>query len=222
MKQKYNILVVDDERALCEIISYNLQAAGYNTDVCYSGEQALEKLGEGEFDLVLLDVMMGEMSGFTVAKQMKADEDLKSIPIIFLTAKDTEEDILKGFDLGADDYISKPFRVKEVLARCQAVLRRAEHTVLSNESFVIDEEKKVVVIDGNEIVLGPTEYSILSLLARNPGRVYSRQELIDKAWPRDVIVMENTVNVLINRLRHKLGPYAPHIVSRSGFGYLFR
>ncbi len=166
--------------------------------------------------------MMGELSGFEVATQMKATERLKQIPIIFLTAKDTEEDILQGFDLGADDYISKTFRVKEVIARCQAVLRRTEHTDLSNQNFVIDERKKSVIIEGEEILLTPIEFAILSLLASDPGTVYSRQELIDKAWPHDVIVMENTVNVLINRLRHKLGAYASHIVSRSGFGYFFQ
>ncbi len=219
---KRNILVVDDEAALCEIIAYNLQAAGYNTFICHSGEEAVKALADGQYDLVLLDVMMGEMSGFDVARHMMATDSLKHIPIIFLTAKDTEEDILTGFDLGADDYISKPFRVKEMLARCQAVLRRAEHKDLPKEGFVVDDRKKVVVIDGEEVLLGPTEFSILSLLANNPGRVFSRQELIDKAWPKDVIVMENTVNVLINRLRHKLGPYAGHIVARAGFGYLFQ
>ncbi len=222
MKKKYNILVVDDEPALCEIIAYNLQAAGYETTVCHSGEEALKKVENKKFDLVLLDVMMGGMSGFDVAKKMKADESFKDIPIIFLTAKDTEYDILKGFDIGADDYISKPFRVKEVVARCQAVLRRSEQTDSSSKGFVIDDRKKVLIIDGEEILLGPTEFAILSLLVSNPGRVYSRQELIEMAWPKDVIVMENTVNVLINRLRHKMGPYAQHIVARPGFGYLYQ
>ncbi len=220
--QKHDILVVDDEPALCEIIAYNLQAAGYGTSVCHSGEEAVKLLAGRQFDLVLLDVMMGEMSGFDVARHMRADEGMKNIPVIFLTAKDTEDDILKGFDLGADDYISKPFRVKEVIARCQAVLRRSEHEALPDSNFVIDDQKKVVIIDGVETLLSPTEYSILSLLASNPGRVFSRQELIDNAWPKDVIVMENSVNVLINRLRHKLGAYASHIVTRAGFGYLFQ
>ncbi len=222
MVQKHNILVVDDEPALCEIIAYNLQAAGYGTSVCHSGEEAIKLLASRQFDLVLLDVMMGEMSGFDVARHMRADEGMKNIPVIFLTAKDTEDDILKGFDLGADDYISKPFRVKEVIARCQAVLRRSEHEALPDSNFVIDDQKKVVIIDGVETLLSPTEYSILSLLASNPGRVFSRQELIDNAWPKDVIVMESSVNVLINRLRHKLGAYASHIVTRAGFGYLFQ
>ncbi len=222
MKQKHNILVVDDEPALCEIIAYNLQTAGYETTICHSGEETIKILENIQFDLVLLDVMLGEMSGFDVAKYMKSNDSLKHIPIIFLTAKDTEDDILMGFDLGADDYISKPFRVKEMMARCQAVLRRSEQTDLSDKNFAIDDQKKVLIIDGVEIVLGPTEYSILSLLMSNPGRVFSRQELIDKAWPKDVIVMENTVNVLINRLRHKMGAYAPRIVARPGFGYFFQ
>ncbi len=222
MKQKYNILVVDDEPALCEIVAYNLQTAGYDTHICHSGEETIAALNENQYDLVLLDVMMGDMSGFDVAKKMRANDDMKKIPIIFLTAKDTEYDVLKGFDLGADDYISKPFRVKEVIARCQAVLRRYEHDDSADQNFVIDNEKKVLIVDGEEILLGPTEFAILSLLASNPGRVYSRQELIDKAWPKDVIVMENTVNVLINRLRHKMGAYAQHIIARPGFGYLFQ
>ncbi len=222
MKQKQNILVVDDEPALCEIIAYNLQTAGYDVSICHSGEEAVAALADKHFDLILLDVMMGDMSGFDVAKHVKSTNSLKKTPIIFLTAKDTEDAILRGFDLGADDYISKPFRVKEVIARCQAVLRRSENDELSGQNFVIDDQKKVVILDGVETVLGPTEFSILSLLSSEPGRVYSRQELIEKAWPKDVIVMENTVNVLINRLRHKLGRYAPHIVARPGFGYFFQ
>ncbi len=220
MEQKHKILVVDDEASLCEIIAFNLHTAGFDTTVAHSGEDAIAALEQARFDLVLLDVMMGEVSGFDVARHIKGTEQLSRTPIIFLTAKDTENDILTGFDLGADDYISKPFRVRELIARCQAVLRRSEPAAAPG-NLVIDDQRKLLVVDGAEIVLGPTEYAILSLLAGNPGRVYSRQELIDRAWPHNVVVMDNTVNVLINRLRHKMGPYARHIVARPGFGYLF-
>ncbi len=220
MKENYSILVVDDETNICEIIAYNLHTAGLSATIRHSGEEAIAAMEQQKFDLVLLDVMMGEVSGFDVAAHIKATDHLKSTPIIFLTAKDTEDDVLAGFDLGADDYISKPFRVKEVVARCLAVLRRTEHAV-SDDNFVIDNQKKILIIDGEEALLGPTEFAILSLLAANPGRVYSRQELIDKAWPSDIVVMENTVNVMINRLRHKMGAYGNRIVARPGFGYFF-
>ncbi len=216
-----SILVVDDERDLCNIISYNLQTAGYLVDVAYSGEDALKQMAKKDYQLLLLDIMMGGISGLDVARQVKSSALTKHTPIIFLTAKDTEEDILKGFDIGADDYISKPFRVRELIARCQAVLRRSRSEAARDGQFQLDEQKKMLIKGDEQILLNPTEYRILALLMSSPGQVFSRQELKDRAWPSDVIVLERTVDVAINRLRHKLGKDAYRIVARAGFGYYF-
>ncbi len=218
---KANILVVDDERDLCNIISYNLQTAGYLVDVAYSGEYALQLMTKKDYQLLVLDIMMGGISGLDVARQVKASALTKHTPIIFLTAKDSEEDILKGFEIGADDYISKPFRVRELIARCQAVLRRSQgQEQTHDERFQLDEQKKILIKGDEHVLLSPIEYNIMTIMMSRPGQVFSRQELA-KAWPSDVIVLERTVDVAINRLRHKLGTDAVRIVSRAGFGYYF-
>ncbi len=178
-------------------------------------------MAKKDYQLLLLDIMMGGISGLEVARQVKSSALTKHTPIIFLTAKDTEEDILKGFDIGADDYISKPFRVRELIARCQAVLRRSQHGAARDGRFQLDEQKKMLIKGDEQVLLNPTEYGILSLLMSSPGQVFSRQELKDRAWPSDVIVLERTVDVAINRLRHKLGKDAYRIVARAGFGYYF-
>lgn len=229
MEQK-RVLIVDDEQDLCEILQFNLIAAGYEADVAYSAEEALDRLSSihpqasHPFDLLLLDVMMPRLSGFELAERLKADEQTAQLPIIFLTAKDTEEDTLAGFRLGADDYVTKPFSVREVVARVNAVLKRNQPptTLLQYEGLVVDQNSKTVSIDNIAADLTRTEFELLALLLSHRGRVFSRQELIDSVWPDDVIVTERSVDVSITRLRKKLGCYAACILTRQGFGYGFK
>ena len=221
MDQK-RILIVDDEHDLCEIFLFNLTAAGYEADVAYSAEEAISKGIDG-YDLLLLDVMMPGLSGFELAQRLKADEHTAHIPIIFITAKDTEEDTLRGFGLGADDYVTKPFSIREVVARVNAVLKRSPPPAMSlqYDSLLVDQSSKTVTIDNVTVDLTRTEFDLLALLLSRQGQVFSRQELIDRVWPDDVIVSERTVDVNITRLRKKLGDYASRIVTRQGFGYCF-
>lgn len=227
MDNNYRILVVDDEQDLCEILKFNLETDGYAVEMANSAEEALEMNIES-FNLLLLDVMMGGMSGFALAKRLKAEPATKDIPIIFLTARDTENDTVTGFNLGADDYISKPFSIREVLVRVRAVLRRtAEHSgvpqanVISYQGLELNLDKKTVSIDGEDIPFTKTEFEILHLLLDEKGRVFSRQELIDRIWPKDVLVLDRTVDVNITRLRKKIGRFSKCIVTRLGFGYYF-
>lgn len=227
MDNNYRILVVDDEQDLCEILKFNLETDGYTVEMANSAEEALEMNIES-FNLLLLDVMMGGMSGFALAKQLKAEPATKDIPIIFLTARDTENDTVTGFNLGADDYISKPFSIREVLVRVRAVLHRtAEHNgvpqsnVISYQGLELNLDKKTVSIDGEDIPFTKTEFEILHLLLDEKGRVFSRQELIDRIWPKDVLVLDRTVDVNITRLRKKIGRFSKCIVTRLGFGYYF-
>lgn len=225
-EKKYKILVVDDEDDLCEILKFNLETEGYQVTTANSAEDAL-KLDIASFDLLLLDVMMGGMSGFAMAKQLKANPSTASVPIIFLTARDTENDTVTGFNLGADDYISKPFSLREVLVRVRAVLRRtsehqgSEPAVLRYQGLEMNLDKKTVSIDGEDVPFTKTEFELLHLLLEEKGRVFSRQELIDKVWPKDVLVLDRTVDVNITRLRKKIGRFAKCIVTRLGFGYYF-
>ena len=222
----YKILVVDDEDDLCEILKFNLETEGYQVTTANSAEDAL-KLDIASFDLLLLDVMMGGMSGFAMAKQLKANPSTANVPIIFLTARDTENDTVTGFNLGADDYISKPFSLREVLVRVRAVLRRtsehqgSEPAVLRYQGLEMNLDKKTVSIDGADVPFTKTEFELLHLLLEEKGRVFSRQELIDKVWPKDVLVLDRTVDVNITRLRKKIGRFAKCIVTRLGFGYYF-
>lgn len=228
MEQK-QILVVDDERDLCDILLFNLRAAGYQAEAVYSAEEALKVVHGSEFtvhgyDLLLLDVMMPGMSGFELARLLKEDERTKSVPIIFLTAKDMEDDTLQGFSLGADDYVTKPFSIREVMARVKAVLGRTaspRSTELTFEGLTMNTDNKTVTIDGEPIALTRTEYDLLRLFLEHRGQTFSRQQLLDRVWPQDVIVTERTVDVNITRLRKKLGRYAACLISRTGFGYSF-
>lgn len=222
----YKILVVDDEQNLCEILAYNLRNDGYEVTEANSAEEVLE-LPLAAFDLMLLDVMMGGMSGFDLARRLKTEEKTAHIPIIFLTAKDTEQDMLHGFGLGADDYIAKPFRIMEVLARVKAVLNRSTHSTqvspetLRYDHLVLNLNTKTVSVDGEEVAFTKTEFELLRLLLEHKGRVFSRQELIDHVWPSDVMVLDRTVDVNITRMRKKIGRYAPCISTRLGYGYYF-
>lgn len=218
------ILVVDDEPDLREILQCNLEAAGYDVDTASSAEEALQMMDPCP-SLVLLDVMMGGMSGFALAKVLREERGLK-VPIIFLTAKDTEEDLLHGFSVGADDYISKPFSLQEVMARVKAVLRRAEVTEsaerpTSAELLQLDAERKVVRIGSAEIPLSKKEFGILNILTANPGKVFSREQILDEVWQGESYVLDRTVDVHIAHVRKKLGDMGNRIVNRQGHGYCF-
>ena len=226
-KLKHRILVVDDEQDLCEILQFNLEIEGYDVDTANSAEEAIV-MDIPSYNLLLLDVMMGEMSGFAMAKKLKADERTSNVPIIFLTARDTENDTVTGFNLGADDYISKPFSIREVLVRIRAVLRRtapqpeeSEKNILKYQGLELDLDKKTVSIEGKQVAFTKTEFELLHTLLDERGRVFSRQELINRIWPSDVLVLDRTVDVNITRLRKKIGPFSKCIVTRLGFGYLF-
>lgn len=227
MNNKFKILVVDDEIDLCEILDFNLTSEGFIVETANSAEEALS-LELKKYDLFLLDVMMGKISGTSFAKMIKKDSELKNIPIIFLTAKDTEMDKLIGFNIGADDYIIKPFSVKEVVARINAVLKRTyKHTLDSTEkrividNITIDDRAKKVFIDEIDIKLTRKEYDILFLLIKNETRVFSRNELLDIIWDDDGAITDRTVDVNIRRIRQKLGDYGKIIKTRSGYGYCF-
>ena len=226
-EKNYRILVVDDEQDLCEILKFNLETEGYQVETANSAEEALTMDIAG-FDLLLLDVMMGGMSGFSMAKTIKKELATANIPIIFLTARDTENDTVTGFNIGADDYISKPFSIREVMVRVRAVLRRtADDNAPTEQQFIryqgleMNLSKKTVAIDGEDIPFTKTEFELLQLLLEKRGRVFSRQELIDRIWPKDVLVLDRTVDVNITRLRKKIGRFSKCIVTRLGFGYYF-
>ena len=222
----YRILVVDDEEDLCEILKFNLEMEGYTVDTAYSAEEAL-KLDITQYNLLLLDVMMGEISGFKMARMLKANKDTAEIPIIFITAKDTENDTITGFNLGADDYISKPFSLREVIMRVKAVLRRTagvqikEEEQLQYKGLVINIPQKKVTIDGEETSLTKKEFEILLLLLQNQGRVFSREDILAKVWNDEVYVLDRTIDVNITRLRKKIGSYGKYLVTRLGYGYCF-
>ena len=227
METKNRILVVDDEQDLCEILKFNLETEGYEVDTANSAEEVLE-IGAEKYDLLLLDVMMGAMSGFALAKKLKDEPMTANIPIIFLTARDTENDTVTGFNLGADDYISKPFSIREVLVRVRAVLRRTskdsderQPSMLRYQGLELNLDNKTVSIDGEQIPFTKTEFEILHTLLEESGRVFSRQELINRIWPSDVLVLDRTVDVNITRLRKKIGRFSKCIVTRLGFGYFF-
>lgn len=218
-------MVVDDEQDLCEILKFNLETEGYQVATAYSAEEALEK-NLACFDLLFLDVMMGGMDGFAMAERLKSNPETAHVPIIFLTAKTDENDKVNGLNLGADDYIAKPFSIREVMARVRAVLRRSGEKsvgqqILKFRGLEVNLDKKTVSIDGEDVPFSKTEFELLALLLRERGHVFSRQELINRIWPKDVLVLDRTVDVNITRMRKKIKDYAHHIVTRLGYGYFF-
>ncbi len=213
------ILVIDDEKDIRDGLSDYLQLEGYEAGTAESAEDALSKGIEG-YDLLLLDVMMGEMSGFDLAKMLKENPSTAEIPIIFLTAKDSVDDMVSGLKLGADDYITKPFSIKNLLARIEAVMRRTLQSDKSADRGVAcDRVALVCKVDGTEVRMPRKEFEILNLLLENPGRIFSREELMRNIWPENVVVVDRSVDVHIRRIRAKIGDYGKHIVSRSGYGY---
>ena len=222
---KLKILIVDDEEDLCEILQFNLESEGYKTDIAYSAEEALKKPLE-KFAVIILDVMMGKMSGFKFAEKVRKERKLNT-PIIFLTAKNTEDDTLTGFSLGADDYISKPFSINEVRARVKAVIYRTSDDLKNFKEIIkikgleFDVEMKTLVVDDEVVNLTKTEFEILKLLLQNIGRIFSRADILDRIWNDEVIVVDRTVDVNIARIRKKIGKYGKNIINRSGYGYCF-
>jgi len=224
----YRILVVDDEEDLCEILQFNLETEGYTVDVAYSAEEALKK-DITVYNLLLLDVMMGEMSGFRMARVLRENPKTANIPVIFLTAKDSENDRLTGFNIGADDYISKPFSIREVLARVKAVIRRVDANkqeivpkqILNYENLELHIDTKKVLLEGVEVPFTKKELEILKLFLENKNRVFSRDEMLSRVWSDEVIVLDRTIDVNITRLRKKIGQYGKNIVTRLGYGYCF-
>lgn len=221
------ILVVDDEEDLCEILKFNLETEGYEVDTAFSAEEALKR-DISSYQLLLLDVMMGEISGFKMASLLRKNEKTAGIPIIFLTAKDTENDMLTGFSLGADDYISKPFSIRQVIARVKAVLRRTSNRekqpdgdLLTYETLSLDIKRIKATVDGKPVPLTKKEFEILRLLLENKGNVFSREEILSRVWKDEVYVLDRTIDVNITRLRKKIDPYGKNIVTRLGFGYCF-
>ena len=216
------ILVVDDEKDICDILQFNLENEGYKVDLANSAEEALSILTD-RHDLIILDVMMGGMSGFKMAERLRKEG--KSVPIIFLMAKNTENDMLTGFSLGGDDYVSKPFSVKEMIARVKSVLKRVRlnkketQTLWQHEGLTIDILNNRVTIDDVEVTLTKKEFEILSLLSQTSPNVYTRSEILNQVWGDNEFVLDRTVDVHITRLRKKLGEYSSIIVNRSGFGY---
>lgn len=228
--ERTKILVVDDEETLCDVLKFNLEIEGYDVDVAYSAEEAL-RLPLNSYGLVLLDVMMGEISGFRMARMMRDNPATANVPIIFCTAKDTEDEMVAGLRLGADDYITKPYSIRNVLARVQTVLRRTGRKESGPDAtderivclgLVIDTAQKRLTVDGTEVPLPKKELEILRLLIANPGRIFSRGEILTRVWPDEVVVLDRTVDVNITRLRRKLGEYGKHIITRPGYGYGFK
>ena len=226
------ILIVDDEETLCEVLKLNLENEGYDVDIAFSAEQALT-YDLKQYSLILLDIMMGEISGIKMAKMMKADVTTADIPIIFCTARDSEDDMVMGLNLGADDYIMKPYTVRNVIARVKSVLRRTSGgkpniiahespNVLKVEGLHIDLEFKRCTVDGKEVKLVRKEFELLVYLISHRGKICSREQILNRIWSDEVVVLDRTVDVNITRLRSKIGKYGSYIVTRSGFGYGFR
>lgn len=222
------ILVVDDEETLCEVLKLNLENEGFDVDTASSAEEAL-KLDLRRYSIILLDIMMGEMSGIRFAKIIKSDVETADIPIIFCTARDTEDDMVLGLNLGADDYIMKPYTVRNVIARVKTVLRRTSghKSVEKSNTLVVDTLKldldlKTCTVDGKEIKLTKKEFELLAFLIAHRGKICSREQLLANVWSDEVIVLDRTIDVNITRIRQKIGEYGSYIVTRAGFGYGFR
>ena len=225
MERNRKILIVDDEKDLCEILQFNLESEGFDIDVAYSGEEALKQNLE-EYDLILLDVMMGGISGFKVANIIRKEKNLDT-PVIFLTAKGEENDVLTGFNLGADDYITKPYSIKEVTARVKAILRRGDRKTFSTtdtryQTLVVSASRKEATVDGEVAQLTRKEFEILVLLLKNQDQYISREDILNRIWDDDVIVTERNVDVNIARLRKKIGSYGQNIKGKTGYGYCFK
>lgn len=229
METGKRILVVDDEVTLCDTLGFNLESEGYVVDTAYSAEEALTH-NLSDYDLILLDIMMGEISGLQLARIIRKNPATASVPIIFCTAKDSEDDMIHGLDLGADDYITKPYSLNAMLARIRTVLRRtasagqqpdATRDEIAYEGLVLSLRNRTCVVDGKSVKMPRKEFEILWKLLSNRGRVYSREELLSEIWPDEVVVLDRVVDVNVTRIRQKIGEYGKNIVTRFGYGYGF-
>lgn len=232
------ILVIEDEEAVCEILKYNLEKEGYEVDCAYSAEEALD-MDLDVYSLFMVDIMMGELSGFDFAKRVRNVTSTENIPILFCSAMSDEDYVVKGLNIGADDYVTKPFVIGEVLARVRAILRRSgitksrsaetpkpEQSIYESDvvfkNLRIDRNDKEVYLDNEVVTLTRTEYDILLFFLTHRNRIYSRDEIIKSVWGDDVVVTGRTIDTNITRLRKKLGDYDKYIVTRQGFGYGFK
>lgn len=224
---KENILIVEDEKDIAEMIRYNLEKEGYKVSVASKGSMALELLEENSPDLVILDIMLPDIDGFEVCRKMRSEPATSAVPVIFLSAKSQEMDKVVGLELGADDYMTKPFSPRELIARIKAVLRRkavvpAAEKLLSSGDIVIDVEKHKVKAFGKSVELTPTEFSILEYMYARPGRVLSREKLLNGVFGYDSSVYDRTVDAHIKSLRKKLGKAKNYIETVRGIGYRFK
>lgn len=233
------ILVIDDEEAVCEILKFNLEKEGYEVDTAYSAEEALDMDNLGSYSLFLVDIMMGQLSGFDFASRIRNVTETENTPILFCSALSDEDCVVKGLNIGADDYITKPFNIGEVLARVRAILRRTglahqrtAEDIIEQESIYepdvvfrsirIDRNNKEVYIDNEHVTLTRTEFDILLFFLTHRNRIYSREEIIKHVWGDDVVVTGRTIDTNITRLRKKLGESEKYLVTRQGFGYGFK
>lgn len=225
MDIRQKILVVDDEQSICELMKINLEIAGYDVDIAYSAEDAL-RLNLEEYALMVFDIMMGNISGLQLVSMVRQMPKIANVPIIVCTALSEERPLVEGFSRGADDYIKKPFSMKEFVLRVKSLLRRTSKTInnsnVSYKSLTLDNSSKLCYIDSKEVALTKKEFDILYLLISNPGKVFSREEILQTIWEKNVYVVDRTIDVNINRLRKKLGEYESNIVTRQGYGYGFK
>lgn len=226
------ILVIDDEETLCEILQYNLENEGYDVDIAYSAEQAL-KLQLECYSLIILDIMLEEISGIKLARMLKSNVKTADIHIIFCSARDSDDDMVMGLEIGADDYIVKPYSVRNVLARVKSVLRRnhiqsevlpiiAKPNLMQVNGLKLDLEFKRCLINENEVKMTRKEFELLVFLITHRGKICSREEILSKVWKDEVVVLDRTIDVNIRRLRSKIGTYGENIVTRCGYGYGFK
>jgi two-component system, OmpR family, phosphate regulon response regulator PhoB len=224
---KPRILIIEDERGLTEVLSYNLQREGYDTVVAHDGQEGLRKAQMQLPDLIILDLMLPTLDGLEVCRELRAGERTRHVPILMLTARAEETDQVVGFSMGADDYVTKPFSVKVLLQRVKALQRRVEAgtdpgDVIEHLGVRIDRVRHQATVDGKELELTPTEFRLLECLLRQPGRAFTRPQLMDVAIGEGAIVLERTIDVHVKTLRRKLGAAGEYIETVRGVGYRFR
>jgi two-component system phosphate regulon response regulator PhoB len=224
---KAQIHIVEDDRSLAEVLEYNLRQEGYDTLVSNDGQEGLQKTRLRSPDLVVLDLMLPLIDGLEICRRLRADPVTRNVLVLMLTAKTEETDEVVGFSVGADDYVAKPFSVKVLLERIRALLRRRDNhaidgNVLVSQGVMVDRERHRATVDEKLIDLTPSEFGLLESLVRQPGRVFSRSELIDSALGGDSLVLERTIDVHIRSLRKKLGPHSVLVETVRGIGYRFR
>lgn len=227
MKEK--ILLVDDEKDIVEFLQYNLEKEGFEVITAYDGAQAIQKLVEKP-DLIILDILMPKLNGYEVCKIIRETEGMERVPVIFLTAKSSEMDEIKGLELGADDFIRKPISPQKLIARVNANLRKRDYSVSEDKEqnslkigpIEIDREKYIVKIDGKEVFFPKKEFELLYYLASQPGKVFNRDVLLRNIWGDDIYVVERTIDVHVRKIREKLGKHEDLIETIKGVGYRFK